>query len=104
MYGKIPYGFNTDLDFADGELRTVSEEGKDWYVYDLSFRLEEGYVVYIRGITSGTDAEAGFAVTVRFALILFPSLAALMALVGYPYDKKNIAPGEKYDGNGAKDL
>lgn len=28
LYGKIPYGFNTDLDFADGEVRTVTRREK----------------------------------------------------------------------------
>lgn len=92
LYGKIPYGFSQSPALADDVLRTIKTEGTVWYVYDLSFRLEEGYVVYIRGIASVTDAEAGFAVTVRFALILLPSLVALMALIVYRMTRRTLLP------------
>lgn len=95
LYGKIPYGFNATPEFRDGVVQTIEEAGRAWYVYDFSFRLQAGYVVYIRGITSITDAEAGFAVTVRFAVILLPSLVALMALIGYRLTRRTLLPVKK---------
>ena len=58
------------------------ENRQEWYVYDLSFRLDGENLVYVRGVTSVTEAEAGFAVTVRFALILFPLMIVITALIG----------------------
>lgn len=95
LYGKIPYGFYAAPELEDGNLRTVKEGTDAWYVYDLSFRLEEGYVVYIRGIVSVNEAEAGFAVAVRFALILLPSLVILVAFIGYRMTRRTLLPVKK---------
>ena len=94
LYGKIPYGFNADPELADGNLRVIqdAENRQEWYVYDLSFRLDGEHIVYVRGITSITEAETGFAVTVRFALILFPLLIVVTALIGYRFTRRTLLP------------
>ena len=94
LYGKIPYGFNADPELADGNLRVIqdAENRQEWYVYDLSFRLDGEHIVYVRGITSITEAEASFAVTVRFALILFPLLIVVTALIGYRFTRRTLLP------------
>lgn len=94
LYGKIPYGFNADPELADGNLRVIqdAENRQEWYVYDLPFRLDGEHIVYVRGITSITEAEAGFAVTVRFALILFPLMIVFTALIGYRFTRRTLLP------------
>lgn len=94
LYGKIPYGFNADPELADGNLRVIqdAENRQEWYVYDLPFRLDGEHIVYVRGITSITEAEASFAVTVRFALILFPLLIVVTALIGYRFTRRTLLP------------
>ena len=94
LYGKIPYGFNADPELADGTLRVIqdAENRQEWYVYDLPFRLDGEHIVYVRGITSITEAEASFAVTVRFALILFPLLIVVTALIGYRFTRRTLLP------------
>ena len=94
LYGKIPYGFNADPELADGNLRVIqdAENRQEWYVYDLSFRLDGENLVYVRGVTSVTEAEAGFAVTVRFALILFPLMIVITALIGYRFTRRTLLP------------
>ena len=67
LFGKIPIGFNSQPDISDGEMRTITEGNVSWYVYDMSFRVSDTHTVYIRGITSATDAEESFSVTLRFA-------------------------------------
>ena len=72
LYGRIPRGFDSQPDISDGEIRRIRDGSLEWYVYDMSFRPSDDRTVYVRGITSVSDAEESFSVTVRFALILFP--------------------------------
>lgn len=92
LYGKIPYGFNVLPQIEDGRTRTIRDGDIDWYVYDMSFRLAEDYTVYIRGVTSLTDAEEGYMVTTRFALILLPVLIVLTAGIGYRFTRRTLLP------------
>ena len=94
LYGKIPYGFHESPELSDGNLRIIqdAENRQEWYVYDLSFRLDGENLVYVRGVTSITEAEASFAVTVRFALILFPLLIVVTALIGYRFTRRTLLP------------
>ena len=94
LYGKIPYGFHESPELSDGNLRIIQdvENRQEWYVYDLSFRLDGENLVYVRGVTSVTEAEAGFAVTVRFALILFPLIIVITALIGYRFTRRTLLP------------
>ena len=95
LYGKVPYGFDSQPEFADGQTRSITEGNTEWYVYDMSFRLAENYTVYIRGITSVTDAEASFTVTLRFALILLPALVIVTAFIGYRFTRRTLMPVKK---------
>ena len=64
-------------------MRTIRDGSREWYVYDMSCRLSDNLTVYVRGVTSVTDAEESFAVTVRLALILLPMMVLATALIGY---------------------
>lgn len=92
MYGRIPHGFNSQPELSDGEMRTIHDGSREWYVYDMSYRISESETVYIRGITSITDAEESFTVTVRFALILLPLMVLATALIGYRFTRRTLAP------------
>ncbi len=92
MYGKIPYGFDEQPEFSDGELRKISQRYMDWYVFDLSVP-QEG--LYIRGITSITNAEKSFRITLRFAGIILPLLVIVMAVLGYFFTKRTLQPVRK---------
>ena len=63
LYGKVPQGFDQQPELEDGVTRTIKEGNDLWYVYDLSFRLAPDYTVYVRGITSVTEAETSFTIT-----------------------------------------
>ena len=92
LYGRIPHGFTGEPDISDGELRQIRDGNLEWYVYDMSFRMEDGRTVYVRGITSVTDAEESFNVTVRLALILFPALALATGFIGYRFTRRTLLP------------
>ena len=92
LFGKVPIGFNSQLDISDGEMRTIAEGNVSWYVYDMSFRVSDARTVYIRGITSVTEAEESFVVTLRFALILLPGLVLVTAFIGYHFTRRTLLP------------
>ena len=95
MYGRVPHGFGQQPELADGEMRTIRDGNREWYVYDMSYRLSDDQTVYIRGITSITDAEENFTVTVRFALVLLPLMVLATAVIGYRFTRRTLAPVRK---------
>ena len=92
LYGKVPQGFDQQPELADGVTRMIREGNQSWYVYDLSFRLASDYTVYVRGITSVTEAEASFTITLRFALILLPLMVLATAVIGYRFTRRTLQP------------
>ena len=92
LYGKIPYGFDQQPELLDGVVRTIRDKEQEWYVYDMSYQVTEDYTVYIRGITSVTDAEESFTVTLRFALILLPLMVLATAVIGYRFTRHTLLP------------
>lgn len=98
LYGRIPHGFTAQPEISDGEMRRIRDGNQEWYVYDISFRLSDDRNVYVRGITSVTDAEESFSVTVRFALILFPALALATGIIGYRFTRRTLLPVKQITG------
>ena len=92
LYGRLPHGFAGQPELSDGELRTIRDGNREWYVYDMSYRLSGDQTVYVRGITSVTDAEESFTVTVRFALIILPLMVLATAVIGYRFTRRTLAP------------
>ena len=92
MYGRLPHGFSTQSEFSDGELRTIRDGTMEWYVYDMSVRLSSGDVYYIRGVTSVTNAEESFSVTIRFAMFILPLMVAATAVIGYRFTRRTLFP------------
>ena len=95
LYGKVPHGFDLQPEFSDGEMRTIRDGSREWYVYDISFRLSAEQTVYVRGVTSVTDAEESFTVTLRFALILLPMMVLATAFIGYRFTRRTLLPVKK---------
>ena len=92
LYGRIPYGFDLKPDFSDGQLQTLSDSGRQWYVFDLAHRISGYGLVYIRGISSVTEAESSFRITLRFAMIVLPLLVVLTAVIGYLFTRRTLRP------------
>ena len=98
MYGRLPHGFRAQPELSDGEMRTIRDGSREWYVYDMSCRLSDDLTVYVRGVTSVTDAEESFAVTVRLALILLPMMVLATALIGYRFIRRVLLPVRRITG------
>lgn len=98
LYGRLPHGFRSQPEFSDGEMRTIRDGSREWYVYDMSCWLSDDLTVYVRGVTSVTDAEESFAVTVRLALILLPLMVLATALTGYRFTRRVLLPVRRITG------
>ena len=92
LYGRLPYGFDYDLPFSSGELRSVTTEEAQFYVLDLEFPVEGYGDLLLRGVVSLSDAERDFRFMLRVALILFPLLILLTAVCGYLLSRRALEP------------
>lgn len=92
LYGRVPQGFERQPEMSDGELKTFKEGGQTWYVFDLYYRIEGYGPVYIRGVTSASQAENEFRITMRFAVILLPLLALVTAILAYRMVRRTMQP------------
>lgn len=89
--GRIPYEFTLNVPLGEG-LRRLTQEGISWYIWDTSSNIEGYGKVYVRGITSITEAESSLRVTLRLSVILFPLLAVLAASLGYFFVSRTLRP------------
>ena len=91
LYGKLPSGFTQPMEFLNDEVRRIKEDQKEWYVYGLQLQFR-GNSVYIRGITSVTDAEESFLITIRIALILLPLTVLIVGILVHRMARRTLLP------------
>lgn len=89
--GRIPYEFTQDVPIEEG-LHELEFDGIRWDIWDISSYVEGYGRIYIRGITSVTEAESSLQITVRFSFILFPMMVVLAAVLGYFLVKRTLRP------------
>ena len=75
-----------------GKSKPCPTPKNQWYIYDLSYRLDGYGLVFVRGISSVTDAESSFRITLRFAVIVLPLLVVLTAVIGYLFTRRTLRP------------
>lgn len=88
-------GARDDIEFRNGKLKFDSDLlDLDYGVYLSVYSSEiTGYgVVDVRGITSITEAESSFSMTLRLAVILLPLLVMVTAVLGYFMAGKTLRP------------
>lgn len=91
LYGKLPHGFPSEIMLSNDEVRKMKGDKKEWYVYDLQLQLME-HDFYIRGITSVTDAEESFLITIRIALVLLPLTVLVVGILMYRITRRTLLP------------
>lgn len=93
LYGKIPYAFDNTAIFEDGSIRRIlGEDGTQFYLMDMFYQVPGHGTVDIRGVTSITDAEENFVITVRLAMIFLPLLVVLTACMGFYITGRTLRP------------
>ena len=82
LYGAVPRLFDNTVVFADSQLRELTDAGGRWYVYDISFAVDESQV-WVR--TVATVDEVGSTITqlLRLALVVLPFFVVLAAVGGF---------------------
>lgn len=95
LYGRLPYGYDASPQFQEGQIQTIQDNQEEWYIYDISQRIDGYGTVYFRGITSVTRAENSMTITIRFAAILLPLLVVFMGIVGYRFTRRTLLPVAK---------
>ena len=90
LYGRLPYGYDASPQFQEGQIQTIQDNQEEWYIYDISQRIDGYGTVYFRGITSVTRAENSMTITIRFAAILLPLLVVFTGIVGYRFTRRTL--------------
>lgn len=92
LYGRVPYGFDVQPEFAAGNLRKLNDRQKKWFVYDQFFKVDGENAVYVRGVTSITDVEEKLYVTMRIALLSLPLMLVVTVLAGFYFTGRTLLP------------
>lgn len=98
LYGRVPYGFDAQPEFEDGNLRKLNDRQKKWFVYDQFFKVDGENSVYVRGVTSITDVEEKFYVTMRIALLSLPLMLVVTVLAGFYFTGRTLLPVKQMTG------
>lgn len=98
LYGRVPYGFDVQPEFAAGNLRKLNDRQKKWFVYDQFFKVDGENSVYVRGVTSITDVEEKFYVTMRIALLSLPLMLVVTVLAGFYFTGRTLLPVKQMTG------
>ena len=67
------------------------------------FKVDGENAVYVRGVTSITDVEEKFYVTMRIALLSLPLMLVVTVLAGFYFYRTNTSSGEADDQCGEED-
>lgn len=98
LYGRVPYGFDVQPEFEDGNSRKLNDRQKKWFVYDQFFKVDGENSVYVRGVTSITDVEEKFYVTMRIALLSLPLMLVVTVLAGFYFTGRTLLPVKQMTG------
>lgn len=98
LYGRVPYGVDVQPEFEDGNLRKLNDRQKKWFVYEQFFKVDGENSVYVRGVTSITDVEEKFYVTMRIALLSLPLMLVVTVLAGFYFTGRTLLPVKQMTG------
>lgn len=98
LYGRVPYGVDVQPEFEDGNLCKLNDRQKKWFVYDQFFKVDGENSVYVRGVTSITDVEEKFYVTMRIALLSLPLMLVVTVLAGFYFTGRTLLPVKQMTG------
>ena len=92
LYGAVPRLFDNTVVFADSQLRELTDAGGRWYVYDISFAVDESQV-WVR--TVAAVDEVGSTITHK-ALVTVAEAIGLAAILTIERPETVKAAREEY--------
>lgn len=94
VYGQVPAGFTADIAFESGGVRTVEQNGRSYYVYDMALTFQGYGTLFLRGVMAADSGAAAVNSIIRTAFITLPLIVALAALGGYFIARRSLRPVE----------
>jgi signal transduction histidine kinase len=80
--GAFPVGFSDKgLDFQSSTLRTISQNGKNYYVYDLEWSMDVT-TVWFRGVVDADEDYNSMSTVLTLAFTILPAILVLGVLGG----------------------
>ena len=96
LRGVTVDGLNpADIPFFEYEVRTVSLDGDEFYVYDAQLETFDGQPVWIRGIVPENDDSGTAHTIIVMTLMLLPVMLIISILGGWIISKRAFDPVEK---------
>ncbi|MDO5410066.1 MAG: ATP-binding protein [Lachnospiraceae bacterium] len=97
LAGKLPYSMKkaqTPM-LKNGEIQTETIQSVRWMFFDIYHPLDTDESVWVRGIASQSDAEAGLGILLKLAVIILPVFVLAVAAGGYSITCRAFRPVEK---------
>ena len=82
LYGAVPRLFDNMVVFADSQLRELTDAGGRWYVYVISFAVDESQV-WVRTVAAVDEVGSTITQLLRLALVVLPFFVVLAAVGGF---------------------
>ena len=92
LYGFVPRDFDNSAVFADREMRAITGETKDWYLYDARLSIPGYGDVWVRGISEAAQIDSTIAAMLRLAVVVLPFFILLAAVNGYLITRRAFRP------------
>ncbi|MBQ7901035.1 MAG: HAMP domain-containing histidine kinase [Clostridia bacterium] len=94
--GQIPYGLpDSNIEFEDDILRSVSYDGSSYKVFDKKISLNDGTVMWLKGIVSVSDESRGISSMAKLIVIMALILIIAAACGGYLIISRAFVPVKK---------
>ena len=95
LYGHIPSRLNIDFDLKLDTFQTQNVGGEQWYVYDNATIVPKYGKVWMRGVTSFSEAQSAMSNILYWSVMIFPVIIIAIAFLGYLLIKKALSPINK---------
>lgn len=82
LYGAVPRLFDNTVVFADSQLRELTDAGGRWYVYDISFAVDESQV-WVRTVAAVDEVGSTITQLLQLAFVVLPFFVVLAAVGGF---------------------
>ena len=92
LYNYLSSDLQLDFDLKLDTFHEKNMNGEQFYVYDNAIIVEGYGKVWIRGITSFSDAQVFIGNILRWSAIMFPIIVFLIIIFGYRIVKKAFSP------------
>ena len=95
LEGVFPVGFSDEgIAFQSSTLRTVTQNGKNYYVYDLEWSMDVT-TVWFRGVVEETDNYNSMGTVLTLAFTILPAILLLGVFGGWLISRSTFRPLEQ---------